>query len=66
MRVSSGKSDLVEVCVDLKHTTERAILVSDGTSEAWLPLAKIEYERNRDGTITVTLPDWLANSKGLI
>ena len=39
-----------------------AILVSDGDEEVWLP--KSQISDNMDGTFT--LPEWLAQEKGLI
>lgn len=64
--MTSRRSDLVDICVDQKYITAKAVLVSDGTTEAWLPLAQVEIKRNKDGTIAVTLPEWLAKDKGLI
>lgn len=32
----------------------------------WLPKSQIEVEENKDGTCTVTMPEWLAHDKGLI
>lgn len=60
------KSDLIELCVTRRRTTERAVLVHDGTREAWLPLSQIEIASNGDGTHTLTLPEWLAHKEGLI
>ena len=64
--MTEGRSDLADICVEQKAITERAILVSDGTMEAWLPLSQIEYEKNIDGTITVTGPEWLLTERGLL
>lgn len=64
-----GKSDLVDIAVQLHHQTERAILVSDdGDREkaVWIPLSQCEVERKRDGTVIVTMPEWLAIEKGLV
>jgi hypothetical protein len=61
------KSDLIDVIVIVKHTTERAVLVTDGTRQAWLPLSQVEVAANEDGrTHTLTLPEWLAHERGLI
>lgn len=62
------KSDLVDVTVQIKHRTDRAILVNDGGEEnKWLPLAQIEVAQNIDGaTYTVTMPEWLAIEQGLV
>jgi hypothetical protein len=52
--------------LDIKNRTDKAILVDDGKVSVWLPLSQVEVEENRDGTYTVTLPEWLAKDKGLI
>jgi hypothetical protein len=48
-----------------------AILVSDDGDEdnaVWLPRSQIEYDRNAavGDEITMTMPEWLAEDKGLI
>lgn len=63
--MTSGASDLIEVCGEIRAQTEKAIKLFDGTREAWLPISQIEVEKNADGTVTVTLPEWLATDKGL-
>ena len=63
----SYRSDLLDICVTLVHETPRAILVDHGGKEhAWLPKSAIEYERNDDGTYTVTLPARLAVEKEIV
>lgn len=67
--MTSGRSDLVDVVVHLHHRTDKAVLVSDDGNRAkavWLPLSQIEIEELSRGTVTVTLPEWLALDKGLI
>jgi hypothetical protein len=46
----------------LKHETEKAFLVTDGTKDYWLP--KGMTENNGDGTFTI--PEWLAVEKGIV
>lgn len=62
------KSDLVDVEVFKHAETGKAILVSDTGDKkdaVWLPKSQVEIED--DGkTVTVTLPEWLAQDKGLI
>jgi len=67
MRDEARKSDLVDIEVEVIHTTDRAVLVSDGTRRAWLPLAQVEVGPigPRRGA-TVTLPEWLAIEKELV
>jgi len=64
--MTSGASDLVDISGELKAETAKAVLLFDGTREAWLPKSQIEIERRADGTVEVTLPEWLAKDKGLI
>jgi hypothetical protein len=60
--MSAGRSDLVDIAGELRHETERAYLVFDGSKEVWLP--KSQVENNGDGTFA--MPEWLAFEKGLI
>lgn len=65
----SGKSDLVDIAVQVHHRTDKAILVSDDGDRdkaVWLPLSQIEIEERAKGIVEVTLPEWLAMDKGLI
>lgn len=56
------KSDLVDVAAEVRRETDKAWLIFDGDREVWLP--KSQCERNHDKTFT--MPEWLANDKGLI
>ena len=65
----SGKSNLVDIDVEIHHETEKAFLVYAGEDDKdgnpikiWLPKSKVE--NNDDGTITML--EWLAVEKGLI
>lgn len=60
--MTSGRSDLIDIAAELRHETERAFLVFDGTRTVWLP--KSQVEQNDDGTFT--MPEWLAKEKELI
>jgi hypothetical protein len=53
---------LVEIAAEIRHETERAYLLFDGTREVWLP--KSQVQDNGDGTFT--MPEWLAVAKELI
>lgn len=60
----AGRSDLIEVAVQLHHETAKAWLVSDDgdrDNAVWIPKSQAELA---DGVLT--LPDWLAKDKGLI
>jgi hypothetical protein len=56
------KTKLVDIEVEIRYSTERAIMVWDGEREVWLPKSQVEI--NTDGT--VTMPEWLAKEKELI
>lgn len=66
--MTSGRSDLTDVCVEFRAGTAKAILVRDGDTEVWLPrsLIEIEGEELRGCAITVTLQEPFAQDKGLI
>jgi hypothetical protein len=52
---------LFDFAAELKHETEKAFLVNDGTADHWLP--KHFTENNGDGTFTI--PEWMAVEKGI-
>ncbi|MCA0421899.1 MAG: hypothetical protein LCH61_01020 [Proteobacteria bacterium] len=61
------KSDLIDITVTKRHETTAAVQVHDGDKLAWLPKSQIEIEETGDGkTVIVTLPQWLAEEKGLV
>jgi hypothetical protein len=63
------KSDLVDLTVIVRHTTERGVLVycPDADRQEWLPLSQVELATNENGkTHTLTLPEWLAAERKLI
>jgi len=58
--------DQIDICVEFLRDSGRAIKVSDGCVEEWLPKSQIEYDGEEGDTITITMPNWLALDKGLI
>ena len=65
--MSSTRSNLVELTLQLHHETDRAILVSDGDAKVWLAKSQCEHSpANERGIVQVTLPEWLATEKGLV
>ncbi len=55
--------------VEVRHMTAKAARVHDGKREAWLPYSQIEdgLETLEVGKhVTLLVPEWLANEKGLI
>jgi hypothetical protein len=64
----SVRSDFIDIAVTIRHQTDAAILVSDGSIRdekevmVWLPKSQVEINDDQ----TITLPEWLALEKGLI
>ena len=58
----------VEIAVDVRAETEKALLVFDGKIEVWIPKSQINDQcEERDGTITsIFISEWMAEEKGLI
>lgn len=63
MGVTDRDSKLTDIAAELRHQTERAFLLFDGTKEVWVPKALVEYD-TRDKVFT--MPEWLAQREGLI
>lgn len=65
----SSRSDVIDLDVKVHHATELAVLVSetgDKDDAVWLPLSQIEIDTTENGAeTTVTIPEWLADEKGL-
>jgi hypothetical protein len=72
--MSYGRSDLHDISVELMHETDKAWLVHDGTlvngelNKVWIPKSQAELERVGPGKPlwTLTAPEWLLKSKGLL
>jgi hypothetical protein len=73
--MTSGKSDLIDLTLEMVFETEKAICVyqpvtsrnKDALKKVWLPKSLIEYEPKKDRiSVDVTLPEWLAHREGLI
>ena len=63
----SGKSNLVDITGELVGpATEKAVLFNDGTRSVWLPRSEIDIAAADNGLAEVTMPEWLAQKKGLI
>lgn len=68
MNINTTRSTITDIDVQLLHRTERAVLVTTDIPErgVWLPLSQVEIEPSEIGGLhTVTLPQWLAEEKGL-
>ncbi len=60
----------VEIACQIKRLTDKAVLIHDGAREAWIPLSQVQDHGPDDlrvgKHIDITIPEWLANEKGLI
>ena len=57
----------IEIAVEVKARTDRALLVNDGLTECWVPRSQIsDYSGEEDSPDTIFIPEWLALEKGLI
>ena len=61
--MTSGKSDLIDIAVEIKSETEKAYYLDDGATQVWIPKSQCEWNQE-DGTLT--MPEWLAKDNGLI
>lgn len=63
------RSDVIDIDGAIEARTDKAVLFHTGNKEeaVWLPLSQIEIEETGiSGIVTVTLPEWLGEEKGLI
>lgn len=58
----AGNSDLVDIRAELRHETDKAFYIHDGSRTEWVPKSLVE--NNGDGTFT--MPEWLATQKGFV
>ena len=58
----------VELEVEIRAETPKALLVFDGRTEVWVPKSQIRDQCENDlGTITsIFISEWLATEKGLV
>lgn len=60
-------SKQIEIAVQIRVETEKAYLVFDGKTEAWIPKSQITDYSEDDGVIkTIFISEWMAEQKGLI
>lgn len=66
----SVRSDLVDLLLTLRMEKPLAIAVTDpakpGAAWIWLPKSQIEFEKKSATVVAVTVPEWLAQDKGLV
>ena len=57
----------VEIAGALCHNTDKAILLSDGEKDIWVPKSQITGQNlNQDGHGTIMVKEWFAKKEGLI
>lgn len=58
----------IEIAVEVRARTEKALLVTDGTCDpVWIPRSQIsDYCGEEDSPETIFIPEWLAEHKRLI
>ena len=57
----------IEIAVEVRARTEKALKVFDGKIECWIPRSQIsDYVGDEDSPETIFIPEWLAGEKGLI
>ena len=64
-------AETVEIEAEVKRETPNALLLYDGKAQVWVPKSQvvtgIHNGDYREGYIyTISIPEWLAHSKGLI
>ena len=67
--MTSERSTLVDVTVQIHQKTAKAILVSDDGDSAngvWLAKSLIEFVEKPGGIAEVTMPEWLAVERRLV
>lgn len=58
---------MIEFELEPIRETDNAHLLSDGTCEVWIPKSQIEEEETMsNGLLRISIPEWLAEAKGLI
>lgn len=60
-------SKLVEISVEIRHETDKAYLLFDGTKEAWFPKSQIEVQPcDHSFGIVAVMSEWLAKKAEFI
>ena len=66
--LKSTDKNYIELELQQVAETPKALLMSDGTTEAWIPKSQLEDEPEllSTGLTQVVIPEWLAEVKGFI
>jgi len=60
------------IWVEIVAVTDRALLVTDGNRECWLPKSKVDSDRpaiddlKKGDEVELFVPQWLAEKEGLV
>ncbi len=56
------------IACEIRRVTDKAVLIHDGTREAWIPRSQIEEPEEFEigEHVEILMPKWLAKDKGLI
>lgn len=63
---------LHDITVSFVHATDKATLYNDGMRQIWVPKSItgddgiVQIEENKDGTYTLTAPEWWMQDRNLI
>lgn len=63
------RKTLISFTLNIFYETEKAIRVGETTDPSegfWLPKSKIEYAETGANIVEVTMPEWLAEEKGIL
>jgi hypothetical protein len=63
MEIARGNVELFGI---VSRETEKAILFSDGTNEAWIPKSQIRELVSELGGFTIIVPEWIAIRDGFV
>lgn len=61
-----GRTETVVLTLEVLRQTAKAILVTDGDIEVWLPKSQLEEWPAVGKTGEIEVPEWLAEKKGLV
>ena len=66
------RKTLHDIAVEFVRETAKAVCYTDGVKEFWIPKSIcgddgiVQLENNKDGSATLTAPEWWLNERGLI
>ena len=63
-------NEMVDFCGELKHETDNAYLFNDGDQDYWIQKSQCQNLTQLGGSAgthyDVTIPEWLAETKGIV